>query len=64
MNDALMLTDKDGANLDLPRRFDARFCESAEQAVSRRLQTTERLFLQPVADGPRQEFLRKGGWRI
>jgi hypothetical protein len=33
-----MLADEDGANLDLPRRFGARFDESAEQAVGRRAQ--------------------------
>jgi hypothetical protein len=53
VNDALMLADQNGANLDSPRRFGARFDESAEQAVGRRAQTAERLFLQPVADGPR-----------
>src|ERR1700674_5469823 len=59
-----MLADKDGADLDLPRRFRARLDERAEQASGRRAQTAERLFLQPVADGPRQEILREGGWRI
>jgi hypothetical protein len=57
VNDALMLTDQDGANFDLPRRFGARLDERAEQAVGRRAQTAERLFLQPVADGSRQEIL-------
>ena len=42
----------------------ARFNERVEQAAGRRPQTAERLFLQPVADGPRQEILREGGGRI
>ena len=36
----------------------------AKHAVGRRAQTAERLFLQPIADGPRQEILRECGWRI
>jgi hypothetical protein len=59
-----MLADKDGANFDLSRRFCARFDQRAEQTGGRYAQTAERLFLQPVADGSRQEILREGGWRI
>jgi len=57
VNDTLMLADQHGANLDPPRRLGARFNERAKQAVGRRAQTAERQFLQPVADGPRQELL-------
>ena len=64
MNDALMLSDQDRADLDASRRFDARLCEGAEQAAGRCAQTAERLFLQPVTDGPRQEILGEGCWRI
>ena len=64
VNEPLMLADKDRADLDASRRFDARLCEGAEQAAGRGAQTAERLFLQPIADGPRQEVLREGGWRI
>ncbi len=64
VNDALMLADENGANLDLPRRFCARLDERAEHPVRRSAQTAESLFLQPMAEGPRQEILREGGWRI
>jgi hypothetical protein len=64
VNDALMLPDNDGADLDLPGRFHARLDERTEQACSRRAQAAERLFLQLVADGPRHEVLREGRWRI
>jgi hypothetical protein len=64
VNEPLMLADKDRADLDASRRFGARLCEGAEQSDGRGAQTAERLFLQPMADGPRQEILGEGGWRI
>ena len=57
VKDALMLPHEDRADLDPPRRFGASFDERTEQAVGRDAQTAERVFLQPVADGPRQEIL-------
>lgn len=64
VNDALMLADEDRADLDASRWFGARLCEGAEQADGRGAQTAERLFLQPMAYGPRQEILRESGRRI
>jgi hypothetical protein len=58
VNDALVLADQDGASLDLPRPPRARLDERVEQAAGRRAQAAERLFLQLMADSPRQEVLR------